>query len=158
MRLAWIALAAALVGLLLVMAGAVTRRLGLSDFYTRPCFELAVLLTAVAFIAAIDARFLGRESFRLGVLALATNAVVTLFVLVLVEACRAGLCSRLSCRGGDLSRALQHREERPGDGLCPGFDRRRRGAHALVRRAVVPESGRPIASAAPGHWVTGRCS
>ena len=83
MRLAWIALAAALVGLLLVITGAVTRRLGLSEFYTRPCFQLAVPLTAVAFIAAIDARFLGRESFRLGVLALATNALVTLFVLVL---------------------------------------------------------------------------
>ena len=82
-RLGWVALAAALVGLLLWMTAAATRRAGLSDFYTRPCFGLAVLLTAVAFIAAIDARFLGRESFRLGVLALATNAAVTLLVLVL---------------------------------------------------------------------------
>jgi tetratricopeptide (TPR) repeat protein len=81
-RLAWVAFAAALVGLLIWMMAAVTRRVGLSGFYTRPCFDLAVLLTVVAFIAVLQARFLGRESFRLGVLALATNAVVTLLVLV----------------------------------------------------------------------------
>jgi tetratricopeptide (TPR) repeat protein len=80
-RLGWIALAAAIVGFLLWMTAAVTRRLGLSAFYTRPFLELAVVLTAVAFIGALDARFLGRESFRLGALALAVNAIVTLLVL-----------------------------------------------------------------------------
>jgi tetratricopeptide (TPR) repeat protein len=81
-RLGWVALAATSLGLLLWMTAAVTRRAGLSDFYTRPCLDLAVLMTAVAFIGALDARFLGRESFRLGVLALATNAVVNFLVLL----------------------------------------------------------------------------
>src|SRR5262249_39631353 len=81
-RIGWVALAAAVLGLLLWARAAVRRRRGMSAFYTRPCFEGAIALTAVAFIVALDARFLGREAFRLGVLALATNAVVTLLMLV----------------------------------------------------------------------------
>lgn len=72
--LGWIALGAALVGLFLWGAATLTRRFALSDFYVRPCFHMAILLTAVAAVSAFDARFLGRESFRLGVLALAMSA------------------------------------------------------------------------------------
>ncbi len=80
-RLAWVGLAAALLALALWIVAVAIRRAGLSDFYTGPCLEVAFLLTTVAFIGALDARYLGREAFRLGVAALVVNAVVTLLLL-----------------------------------------------------------------------------
>ena len=56
------------------------RRAGLPAFYTEPCREVAFLLTIVAFIVALDARYLGRQAFPIGVAALATNALVTVLL------------------------------------------------------------------------------
>ncbi len=80
-RLAWLALAAAVLGLSLWIAATLARPGGLSDLYTGPCLEAAFLLTVVAFIGVIDARYLGREAFRLGVAALLTNAAVTVLLM-----------------------------------------------------------------------------
>ena len=80
-RLAWLGVAAAALALSLWMAAALLRRAGLADFYTGACLETAFLLTVVAFVGALDARYLGREAFRLGVAALATNSVVTVLLL-----------------------------------------------------------------------------
>ena len=80
-RLGWISLIGALLGLALWMAATATRRLGLSAFYTRAFLDVAFVLTIAAGIGAFDARYLGREAFRLGVAALVTNAVVTVLLL-----------------------------------------------------------------------------
>ena len=80
-RLAWLGLAAAMLGFSLWMAAVLLRRAGLSVFYTGACLETAFLLTVFAFILALDARYLGREAFRLGAAALVTNAVVTVLLV-----------------------------------------------------------------------------
>ncbi len=80
-RLAWLGFAAAVLALSVWIAAELARRGGLSDLYTGPCLEAVFLLTVVAFIGAIDARYLGREGFRLGVAALVTNAAVTVLLL-----------------------------------------------------------------------------
>ena len=80
-RLAWVGLAAAVLALVLGIAAVALRRTRLSAFYTEPCLETAFLLTVIAFIVALDARYLGREAFRLGVATLATNAAVSVLLL-----------------------------------------------------------------------------
>ncbi len=80
-RLAWVALAAALLALVLWVAAVAARRAGFSEFYTAPCLEVSFLLTTVAFIGALDARYLGREAFRLGAAALIVNSLVTTLLL-----------------------------------------------------------------------------
>ena len=49
-RLGWVGLAAAIVGLLLAMTAAAMRGGGISDFYRRPCWGGAILLTGLASI------------------------------------------------------------------------------------------------------------
>jgi tetratricopeptide (TPR) repeat protein len=86
-RLAWLGLAAAALALSLWMAAALLRRTALDEIYTGACLETAFLLTVVAFVGALDARYLGREAFRLGVAALVTNAVVTMLLLATWRRC-----------------------------------------------------------------------
>ena len=78
--LGWLAATAALIALALGLTALVARRRGLAEFYAGPCLLTALILTAVAFLGAIDARAQGRQSFRLDTLALAANAVVTMLV------------------------------------------------------------------------------
>ena len=76
----WLAVAAAVLALALWGVGVSSRRFKLSAFYTEPCFHTAFALTVGAFVAALNARYLGRESYVLAAAALGLNVVVTMLL------------------------------------------------------------------------------
>jgi tetratricopeptide (TPR) repeat protein len=76
----WLSLTVAFIAAVLWSVAAATRRHGLSPFYTEPCFHTTFVLTVGAFVAAIGARFLGREAYQLGVAALLLNTLVTMLL------------------------------------------------------------------------------
>ena len=76
----WLSLTIAVIAGVLWSAAALVRRFGLSEFYAEPCFRTAFVLTVGAFAGALDARFLGREAYQLGVTALVLNTLVTLLL------------------------------------------------------------------------------
>jgi tetratricopeptide (TPR) repeat protein len=75
-----LSLAGALLAAALWAVAAGSRRFGVSPFYTAPCCHTAFVLTVAAFVGALDARFLGREAYQLGVAALVLNTVVTMLL------------------------------------------------------------------------------
>jgi len=76
----WLALTAALLGLLFWSVGAGTRRNRLSEFYAEPCLHTAFALTIGAVTLALLARSLGREAFYLAAAALGLNVPVTMLL------------------------------------------------------------------------------
>jgi tetratricopeptide (TPR) repeat protein len=76
----WLTLVAANLSLALWVVATVARRLGLSTFYTDPCFHTSALLSAVVAIGAVDARYLGLSGYRLGVAALGASALVSVLL------------------------------------------------------------------------------
>jgi hypothetical protein len=75
-----LAVTSASLALILWMASVGARRRGLSDFYASPCLNASLGLTAVVLGLAVGSRLMSRDAYRLGVLALAMNAAVTLLL------------------------------------------------------------------------------
>ncbi len=76
----WLALVSAFLALTLWLAAALARRRALSDFYAEPCLMVSLLLTAGVFSMAIGGRMMSVAAYRLGVVALGLNAVVTMLL------------------------------------------------------------------------------
>jgi len=76
----WLAVTAALLGLALWSVGMAARRVGLSAFYTEPCFHMAFALTVGAWVVALNGRLLGREAYKLAAAALGLNVLVTMLL------------------------------------------------------------------------------
>ena len=76
----WLAITGSLLGLALWAAGAASRRLKLSAFYTEPCFRTAFALMVGAYVVALESRGLGREAYLLAVTALGLNVLVTMLL------------------------------------------------------------------------------
>jgi len=76
----WLAVTAGLLALTLWTVAAAVRRLGLAELYNGPCLNVACALTLIAFVGALDARFLGREAYPHAVAALALNLLVTMLL------------------------------------------------------------------------------
>jgi len=76
----WLAITAGWLALALWTVAAAGRRFGLAELYNAPCLNVAFALTVIAFVGALDARFLGREAYPHGVAALALNLLVTMLL------------------------------------------------------------------------------
>ena len=76
----WLAITGSLLGLALWAAGAASRRLKLSAFYTEPCFRTAFALMVGAYVVALESWSLGREAYLLAVTALGLNVLVTMLL------------------------------------------------------------------------------
>jgi hypothetical protein len=76
----WLAVTTASLGLILWAAGIGTRRLKLSEFYTKPCFHMAGFLMIGAYVVALQARGLGREDYPLAALALGVDVLGTMLL------------------------------------------------------------------------------
>jgi tetratricopeptide (TPR) repeat protein len=77
---AWLALVASVLALSYWLAATMGRRSGTSSFFTAPCLDASAVMTVIAAIAAVDARFLGLGGYRLGVAAFGCNAIVSILL------------------------------------------------------------------------------
>lgn len=82
LRAGWMAVSAGVLALGLWLAGVLARRRGVSAFYVAPCFHWCLGLTLVVLSLSIWSRYLAREAYRFGVLALTLNACATILLSV----------------------------------------------------------------------------
>ncbi len=82
LRIGWMAVSTGVLALGFWLVGLLTRRRGVSDFYVAPCFHWCLGLTLVVLSLSISSRYLAREAYRFGVLALALNACATILLSV----------------------------------------------------------------------------
>ncbi len=76
----WLAVVAALLAVMLWLAGTLAKRRGFTGFYTEPCITVSILMTAGVFAMAVQSRLMSVSAYRFGVLALTLNAIVTMLV------------------------------------------------------------------------------
>jgi tetratricopeptide (TPR) repeat protein len=76
----WLAVTSSLIALSFWLAAVLGRRFGLSDFYAQPCSVASLLLTLGVFVLAVGSRLMALEAYRLGVVALVLDAIVTMLL------------------------------------------------------------------------------